>query len=237
MPTIRRQRPRDRLRRRRRRAAARHAPWGDVARPPRDFAAQLRACAKAFQLYLPDARGHGRTPLGSASGGIRHDRPRRRRRARSSTRSAWRRSTCSASRWAAMTALHVRRPAAPERLRTLVVAGITPDARAAGKRGRADCSTRTGSSATTRPGRAASGPSRAEPGRGAWRPLLPAIAADVADAAAPDARPSCTRDRRADAGRGRRPRSVRARSTRRASWPAPSPTAACSSCPTRPRGR
>ena len=69
---------------------------------------------------------------------------------------------------------------APERLRTLVVAGITP-AREPRPRSGGACWTPSGSPATTRPGRrrwpltidAVQGP-------GAWRRLLPAIADDIA---------------------------------------------------------
>ena len=80
----------------------------------------------------------------------------------------------------AMTALQFA-AVLPERLRTLVVVGITPAARAASIGRRGGSWTRAGSTSTTRIGPSCSlGATTSGQGVGAWRRLLPAIAADVA---------------------------------------------------------
>lgn len=142
-----------------------------------DFAAQIPFLARAFQLYLPDARGHARTRWDAADG-FRYD---------------WLVDDLGAYvdalglrtfhvvgfSMGAMTALQfaVRDPA---RLRTLVVVGITPqrEPRATvGRRlmdpARADRDDPAWGELLSR---------RHDPGQGvgAWRRLLPAIAADVA---------------------------------------------------------
>jgi pimeloyl-ACP methyl ester carboxylesterase len=144
---------------------------------PSDFAAQIPLFSRAFHLYLPDARGHGRTRW-DAGAGFRYD---------------WLVDDLEAFvegigletfhlvgfSMGAMTGLQyaVRHP---ERLRTLTVVGITTQ-----REPRASVARRL-----MDPARA----DREEPawvaelgrrhdegqGAGAWRRLLPAIAADVA---------------------------------------------------------
>ena len=143
-----------------------------------DFAAQVPFLSKAFRLYVPDARGHGTTKWDAADG-FRYD---------------WLVEDLAAFvdalglqtfhllgfSMGAMTALQfaVRDPA---RLRTLVVVGIT-----------------TQREPRTSVGRRLMDPARADrddpdwveqlarrhdpvQGVGAWRRLLPAIAADIVD--------------------------------------------------------
>ena len=142
-----------------------------------DFAAQIPLFSRAFRLYVPDARGHGRTRWDAADG-FRYD---------------WLVDDLAAFvdavgletfhvvgfSMGAMTALQyaVR---SPERLRTLTIVGITTQ-----REPRASVARRL-----MDPERA----DREEPawvvelgrrhdegqGEGAWRRLLPAIAADVA---------------------------------------------------------
>ncbi len=141
------------------------------------FAAQIPALAEAFQLFLPDARGHGATRWDVANG----------------FRAEWLVDDLEAFADAlqlrtfhligysmgAMTALGfaVR---APERLRTLVVVGITTS-----REPRASVARRLMDPERILrddPAWAAEMARTIDPtqGRGAWRRLLPAIADDVA---------------------------------------------------------
>lgn len=142
-----------------------------------DFAAQIPALAKAFLVHLPDARGHGATRWDSAAG----------------FRAAWLVDDLVAFADAlglvtfhllgfsmgAMTALGfaVRYP---ERVRTLVLAGIAPE-----REPRASVARRLLDPARIErddPAWAAALARRHDPiqGSGAWCRLLPAIAAEVA---------------------------------------------------------
>ena len=142
-----------------------------------DFAAQIPLFSKRFQLILPDARGHGFTRW-DASDGFQYD---------------WLVEDVAAFTEAigletfhllgfsvgAMTALQFA-TALPERLRTLVVAGISPqrEPRASVARRlmdprRADVDDPDWAVVLARRHDAGQGV-------GAWRTLLPAIAADVA---------------------------------------------------------
>jgi 3-oxoadipate enol-lactonase len=151
---------------------------GATSLAARDFRGQLPGLQQAFRTYAPDARGHGRTRWDTAAGGFSAD---------------WLADDLLAFADAlelgtfhligfslgAMTALRVA-VRAPERLRTLVVVGISTERepRATVARGlmdpvridRAD------------PRWAADLAARHDPGQGegAWRALLPAIARDVA---------------------------------------------------------
>jgi pimeloyl-ACP methyl ester carboxylesterase len=143
----------------------------------RDYAAQVPLFSKAFLVHLPDARGHGATRWDAADG----------------FRSEWLVDDLVAFAEAlglttfhlvgfslgAMTALHfaVRHP---ERLRTLVVIGITPQ-----REPRTSVARRLMDPERIEredPAFAAELSKRHDPiqGEGAWRRLLPAIAADVA---------------------------------------------------------
>ena len=141
------------------------------------FAAQIPALATAFQLFLPDARGHGATAWDVANG----------------FRADWLVDDLDAFvdalglatfhllgySMGAMTALAFA-ARAPERLRTLVVVGITPD-----REPRARVATRLMDPERIErddPAWAAEMVRTLDPvqGRGAWRRLLPAIADDVA---------------------------------------------------------
>jgi pimeloyl-ACP methyl ester carboxylesterase len=142
-----------------------------------DFAAQLPSMSKAFRVLLPDARGHGRTRW-DARDGFRYE---------------WLVDDLAAFvdalglttfhlagfSMGALTALAyaARRP---ERLRTLVVMGISPqrEPRASVMRRLADPQ-RIGADD---PAWAAELSRRhdAVQGQGAWQSLLPAIAADIA---------------------------------------------------------
>jgi pimeloyl-ACP methyl ester carboxylesterase len=141
------------------------------------FAAQIPALAEAFRLYLPDARGHGATRWDVANG----------------FRAEWlvddleafvdaldlRTFHLAGYSMGAMTALGfaVR---APERVRTLVVVGITTarEPRASVARRLMDPDRILGDD----PAWAAEMARTLDPvqGAGAWRRLLPAIADDVA---------------------------------------------------------
>jgi pimeloyl-ACP methyl ester carboxylesterase len=142
-----------------------------------DFAAQIPLFSKRFQLILPDARGHGLTRW-DASQGFRYD---------------WLVEDLAGFTEAlgletfhllgfsmgAMTALQFA-AALPERLRTLVVIGISPqrEPRASVARRlmdprRADVDDPDWAVVLARHHDAGQG-------EGAWRTLLPAIAADVA---------------------------------------------------------
>ncbi len=142
-----------------------------------DFAAQLPSLQKAFLVHLPDARGHGATRWDAASG-FRYD---------------WLVDDLEAFvdalglrtfhllgfSMGAMTALQFG-ARSPERLRTLLVIGITTrrEPRASVVRRATDVSRIL----VRDPELATAMAQRHDPGQGegAWQRLLPAIAADVA---------------------------------------------------------
>jgi len=142
-----------------------------------DFAAQLPLFRRAFRVHLPDARGHGTTRWDAAEG----------------FRVEWLVDDLEAFvdalglatfhlvgfSMGALTALHFA-SSRPERVRTLVVAGISParEPRASVARRLMD----PGRIDRDDPAFAATLSRRHDPaqGVGAWRRLLPAIAADVA---------------------------------------------------------
>jgi pimeloyl-ACP methyl ester carboxylesterase len=143
----------------------------------RDFAAQIPLFSRAFHLYVPDARGHGRTRW-DVAGGFRYD---------------WLVDDVEAFvdaigletfhvvgfSMGGMTALQyaVR---SPERLRTLTIVGITtqrePRASVARRLMDPERADREEPAWVAELGRRHD----AGQGVGAWRRLLPAIAADVA---------------------------------------------------------
>jgi pimeloyl-ACP methyl ester carboxylesterase len=142
-----------------------------------DFAAQLPALSKAFLVHLPDARGHGRTRWDAADG----------------FQYGWLVDDLTAYvdglgldsfhllgfSMGAMTALQFA-ARAPERLRTLVVVGITTQREPRASVGRrlmdpARILERDPELAATLARRHDAGQ-----GPGAWQRLLPAIAADIA---------------------------------------------------------
>ena len=141
------------------------------------FAAQIQVLAESFQLYLPDARGHGATRWDAAGG----------------FRAGWLVDDLEAFvdalglrtfhligySMGAMTALGFA-TRAPERLRTLVVVGISParEPRASVARRLMDPERILRDD----PGWAAEMTRSIDPvqGPGAWQRLLPAIADDVA---------------------------------------------------------
>jgi pimeloyl-ACP methyl ester carboxylesterase len=142
-----------------------------------DFAAQIPLLSKAFLLHLPDARGHGRTRW-DAAGGFRYD---------------WLVDDLQAFvdglgldsfhllgfSMGAMTALQLA-ARAPQRVRTLVVVGITPQREPRASVGRrlmdpVRILDREPEFAATLARRHDAGQ-----GAGAWQRLLPAIAADIA---------------------------------------------------------
>ena len=143
-----------------------------------DFAAQLPKLSTSFQLYLPDARGHGRTRWDAAQG-FRYD---------------WLVDDLEAFvdglglesfhllgfSMGAMTALQLG-ARSPGRLRTLVVVGITPmrEPRASVGRRLMD----PDRILEREPELAALLARRHDgsQGAGAWQRLLPAIAADIAE--------------------------------------------------------
>jgi len=142
-----------------------------------DFGAQLPAMRKAFRTFLPDARGHGRTRWDAAVG-FEVDRL-------ADDLLAFADALGLATfhlvgfSLGAMTALHAA-ARAPERIRTLVVAGITTQ-----REPRASVARRLmdpGRIERDDPAWAARLAVLHDPvqGAGAWRRLLPAIAADVA---------------------------------------------------------
>lgn len=152
-----------------------HGATSDAAR---DFREQLPTLTQAFRCYTPDARGHGRTRWDTDGGGFSAD---------------WLADDLLAFADAlgletfhllgfslgAMTALRVG-VRAPQRLRTLVVVGITPD-----REPRASVARRLMDPVRidrSDPAWAADLAGHHDPGQGAgaWRALLPAIARDVA---------------------------------------------------------
>jgi pimeloyl-ACP methyl ester carboxylesterase len=150
---------------------------GATSSGPEDFAAQIPLFSKAFRLYLPDARGHGGTRW-DAAGGFRYD---------------WLVEDLAAFvdaialetfhvvgfSMGAMTALHYAVHHA-ERLRTLTIVGITterePRASVARRLMDPERADRDDPAWAALLGRRHD----AGQGEGAWRRLLPAIAADVA---------------------------------------------------------
>ena len=142
-----------------------------------DFAAQLPSMAKAFLIHMPDARGHGRTRWDPAGG----------------FEAAWLVDDLSAFvdalglesfhllgfSMGAMTALQFG-ARWPERLRTLIVVGITTlrEPRASVGRHQMDPERIV----TREPAFAATLSRRHDAGQGeaAWKRLLPLIAADIA---------------------------------------------------------
>jgi pimeloyl-ACP methyl ester carboxylesterase len=141
------------------------------------FGSLITALAESFELYLPDARGHGGTRWDAANG----------------FRAEWlvddlrgfvdalglRAFHLLGYSMGAMTALDFA-TRAPERVRTLVVVGFAPD-----REPRARVTRRLLDPARLQrdqPGWAAELTARLDPtqGVGAWQRLLPAIAADVA---------------------------------------------------------
>jgi 3-oxoadipate enol-lactonase len=142
-----------------------------------DFAAQIPLFSKAFQLVLPDARGHGFTRW-DASRGFRHD---------------WLVDDVAALTDAlgletfhllgfsmgAMTALQFA-AAFAGRLRTLVVIGISPQREPRASVARRLMDPRRADVDDPAWGAVLARRHDAGQGVGAWRTLLPAIAADVA---------------------------------------------------------
>jgi pimeloyl-ACP methyl ester carboxylesterase len=142
-----------------------------------DYAAQVPLLSKAFLLHLPDARGHGRTRWDAAAG-FRYD---------------WLVDDLQAFvdglgldsfhllgfSMGAMTALQLA-ARAPQRVRTLVVVGITPQREPRASVGRRLMDPER--ILATDPGFAATLARRHDAGQGAgaWQRLLPAIAADIA---------------------------------------------------------
>jgi 3-oxoadipate enol-lactonase len=150
---------------------------GATSEAGRDFRGILPTLTKAFRCYTPDARGHGRTRWDTAAGGFSAD---------------WLADDLLAFAdglelatfhllgfsLGAMTALRVA-VRSPERLRTLVVVGITTD-----REPRASVARRLMDPVRidrADPAWAAELSRRHDPGQGegAWRALLPAIARDV----------------------------------------------------------
>jgi pimeloyl-ACP methyl ester carboxylesterase len=144
---------------------------------PEDFAAQLPALRRSFACYLPDARGHGATRWDAAAG----------------FHYAWLVDDLVAFvdalgldtfhlvgfSMGAMTALQLA-VRSPERLRTLVLVGISPR-----REPRASVARRMMDPAyiDRDPRWAAELSRRHDPvqGAGAWRRLMPAIARDIAE--------------------------------------------------------
>jgi len=150
---------------------------GATSSAAEDFAAQIPSMSKAFHLYMPDARGHGGTRWDAADGFSQE----------------WLAGDLAAFvdavglttfhllgfSMGAATALGIA-ARAPERLRTLVLVGTSPD-----REPRASVARRLFDPQRILahdPAWAAELAARHDPvqGPGAWRRLLPAIAADVA---------------------------------------------------------
>jgi pimeloyl-ACP methyl ester carboxylesterase len=142
-----------------------------------DFAAQIPSMAKAFRLYLPDARGHGRTRWDAADGLAQQ--------ALVADLTAFVDAIGLSTfhlvgfSMGAMTAMTFATRAAA-RLRTLVLVGITPE-----REPRASIARRLMDPARILrddPRWAADLASRHDPvqGSGAWQRLLPAITSEIA---------------------------------------------------------
>ena len=154
---------------------------GATGSRPRSFrGTPARRSHGAFRCYMPDARGPRRDALGPGrgldSGGLAGDDVAGVRRCAGPRR----RSTCSGTRWAAMTALHVA-ARFPERIRTLVVVGISTEREPRASVGRRADGPGPHRARRPRLGRATLR-GRHDPvqGAGAWRRLLTAIVADIA---------------------------------------------------------
>ena len=142
-----------------------------------DFAAQLPLFSKAFLIHLPDARGHGRTRWDVAANGFRYD---------SLVDDVLALADALGLRsfhllglsMGAMTALQVA-SREPARVRTLAVVGITTEREPRASVGRRMMD--TSRTEATDPALAATWARRhdAGQGEGAWRALMPAIAADI----------------------------------------------------------
>lgn len=142
-----------------------------------DFAAQIPLFSKAFQLILPDARGHGRTRW-DAEAGFEHD---------------WLVDDLAGFvdalgldsfhllgfSMGAMTTLQYASRSA-DRLRTAVVVGITPQREPRTSVARRLMDPHRADVEDPAWGRVLARRHDAGQGEGAWRRLLPAIAADVA---------------------------------------------------------
>jgi pimeloyl-ACP methyl ester carboxylesterase len=142
-----------------------------------DFAPQIPLFSKAFQLILPDARGHGRTRWDPADG-FRHD---------------WLVDDLAAFvdglglatfhllgfSMGAMTALQYG-SRFPDRLRTVVIVGITTQREPRTSVARRLMDPRRADVDDPAWGRTLARRHDAGQGEGTWRRLLPAIAADVA---------------------------------------------------------
>jgi pimeloyl-ACP methyl ester carboxylesterase len=142
-----------------------------------DFAAQIPSLSKAFQVFVPDARGHGTTRW-DTSQGFRYEWVVDDLRAFVDTLGLETFHLFGFS-MGAMTALQFA-SRQPERLRTLIVVGITTQ-----REPRASVARRLMDPERVdrqEPAWAAELARRHDPvqGEGAWRRLLPAIAADVA---------------------------------------------------------
>ncbi|HUQ44027.1 MAG TPA: alpha/beta hydrolase [Candidatus Limnocylindria bacterium] len=143
-----------------------------------DYAAQLPSLSKAFLVHLPDARGHGRTRWDVASGGFRYD---------------WLADDVAAFAdvlglhsfhligfsMGAMSALQLG-ARFPERLRTLVVVGITTQREPRASVGRRLMDPQRILASDPKFAATLARRHDAGQGEGAWQVLLPAIAADVA---------------------------------------------------------
>lgn len=150
---------------------------GATSAGARDFGGQLPSLRRAFRCYLPDARGHGRTRWDTAADGFDADDLAADVLAFADALELDTFHVIGFS-LGAMTALRVA-VAAPARLRTLVVIGITVD-----REPRASVARRLMDPIRidrSDPAWAADLARRHDPGQGegAWRALLPAIARDV----------------------------------------------------------
>lgn len=151
---------------------------GATSAGKRDFRGQLHSLRTAFRCYFPDARGHGRTRWDAATNGFDTEDLAADVLAFADALELGTFHLLGFS-LGAMTALRVA-VAAPARLRTLVVVGITTD-----REPRASVARRLMDPIRidrSDPAWAADLARRHDPGQGegAWRALLPAIARDVA---------------------------------------------------------
>lgn len=150
---------------------------GATSAAERDFRGQLPTLRRAFRCFTPDARGHGRTRWDTAADGFSADDLAADALAFADALGIGTFHLLGFS-LGAMTALRVA-VLAPERLRTLVVVGITTD-----REPRASVAKRLMDPVRidrADPSWGADLARRHDPGQGegAWRSLLPAIARDV----------------------------------------------------------